>query len=147
MRAVHRSTLVRDAKHPLEALTLDEACSRGPLGKRAHLRSNPSPSHLLLPLVRRHVSADGASFRAVGSAGATLGDAGPAERVRRCHDAPQKRFYFTEEWISAIYPPGNSTIAASRPSDWYGSIRTVAPEAFALASVSATAVTSYPVVS
>jgi hypothetical protein len=83
-----------------------------------NLRSDFSLSHLLLPPVRRHVSADGAAFRAVRTAGTTLDDAGPAERVRRCHDAPRMRFYFTEEWISAMYPPGNSTIAASRPSAW-----------------------------
>src|SRR5580693_9121403 len=56
-------------------------------------------------------------------------------------------YFFVTEWISAMYPPGNLTTAASRSSVLYGGTSTSAPAALALVSVSARFVTSYPVTS
>src|SRR5216683_5159761 len=56
-------------------------------------------------------------------------------------------YLFFTEWISAMYPPGNSTTAASRSSVLYGATRTSTPLAFALVSVSVRFFTSYPVTS
>src|SRR5260370_29344008 len=66
-------------------------------------------------------------------------------------DHRQKLLYasylFFKEWISEMYPPGNSTIAASRSAVLYGGTSKPTPLAFALVSVSVRFVTSYPVVS
>src|SRR5260370_42085008 len=51
-------------------------------------------------------------------------------------------YLFFTEWISAMYPPGNSTTAASRSSVLYGGTTTSTPLAFALVSVAFTCVTS-----
>ena len=51
-------------------------------------------------------------------------------------------YLFVKEWISAMYPPGNSTTAASRSSVLYGDASTSAPLAFALVSVSVRFVSS-----
>jgi len=56
--------------------------------------------------------------------------------------ANRDNVYFAGAWISAIYPPGNCTIAESLRSELKGSMSTVAPEVVAFANVAFRSATS-----